>query len=184
MSVAGADMAGGAEEAGRGHEPSLSPLVGENGEASGSRERDASGAERGVSAMPHEDVRRRQRGTVKRLRRTLSDAERVLWEVLHGDRFEGVGFRRQMPIGPYIVGFVAHRMRLVIEVDGGQPLTPEGHAADAIRDVWLAGRGYRVLRVSDHDVLANIDAVADAIAAALPAAEPPQEPATLGGPSS
>ena len=122
--------------------------------------------------MPHDEVPRRQRGTAKRLRRDLTDAERALWHVLRAHRFEGVGFRRQMPIGPYIVDFVAHRMRLVIEVDGGQHLTAEGQEADRTRDEWLAGRGYRVLRFSNLDVLQNVDGVADAIDAALPPSQP------------
>ncbi len=127
---------------------------------------------RGALPMPHDDVSRRQRGAAKRLRRDLTDAERALWHVLRAQRFEGVGFRRQMPIGPYIVDFIAHRMRLAVEVDGGQHHTPEGQVADEIRDAWLSARGYRVLRFSNHDVLDNIDGVADAIAAALPPSQP------------
>ena len=118
--------------------------------------------------MPHDDVLRRQRGTAKKLRRDLTDAERKLWYVLRAHRFDGVGFRRQMPIGPYIVDFVAHRMRVIVEVDGGQ------HAAEAIavhdqrRDDWLASRGYKVLRFPNNEVLTNIDGVAGTIAKALP----------------
>ncbi len=122
--------------------------------------------------MPHDMITRRQRGTAKRLRRDLTDAERALWHVLRAHRFEGIGFRRQMPIGPYIVDFVAHRMRLVVEVDGGQHHTAERVEADRKRDEWLNGRGYRVLRFSNLDVLENIDGVADAIAAALPPSQP------------
>ncbi len=140
--------------------------------------------------MPHDDVLRRQRGAAKRLRRDLTDAERALWEVLRAHRFEGVGFRRQMPIGRYIVDFVAHRMRLVVEIDGGQHYAAEGSARDHERDNWLAGRGYRVLRFSNLDVLENIDGVADAIAAALPPSQPSPargegyEPAATSEPNS
>ena len=130
------------------------------------------GTGRGAPPMPHDDVSRRQRGTAKRLRRDLTDAERALWDVLRAHRFEGVGFRRQMPIGPYIVDFVAHRMRLVIEVDGGQHYATDGLEKDRTRDAWLAERGYRVLRFSNLDVLENTDGVADAIAAALPPSQP------------
>jgi very-short-patch-repair endonuclease len=118
--------------------------------------------------MPHDVVSRRQRGTAKRLRRDLTDAERKLWYVLRGHRFEGVGFRRQMPIGPYIVDFVAHRMRLIVEVDGGQHAAGAHASRDHVRDDWLGGRGYTVLRFPNNDVLGNMDGVADAIARALP----------------
>jgi very-short-patch-repair endonuclease len=130
------------------------------------------GTGRGGLPMPHHNVSRRGRGTAKRLRRNLTDAERALWHVIRAHRFEGVGFRRQMPIGPYVVDFVAHRMRLVIEVDGGQHHVPDGLEADRIRDEWLAGRGYRVLRFSNLDVLQNLDGVAATITAALPPSQP------------
>ena len=118
--------------------------------------------------MPHDAVPRRQRGAAKKLRRDLTDAERKLWHALRGHRFEGVGFRRQMPMGPYIVDFVAHRMRLIVEVDGGQHMTESHAARDRVRDDWLGNRGYIVLRFPNNEVLENIDGVADAIARALP----------------
>ena len=130
------------------------------------------GTGRGALLMPHDEVGRRQRGAAKRLRRELTDAERKLWHVLRAHRFETVGFRRQMPIGPYIVDFVAHRMRLIVEVDGGQHFTTEGADVDRVRDGWLTARGYRVLRFSNLDVLQNIDGVATTIAAALPPSQP------------
>ncbi len=130
------------------------------------------GPGRGALPMPHDKVSRRPRGTAKRLRRDLTDAERALWHVLRAHRFESLGFRRQMPIGPYVVDFVAHCMRLVIEVDGGQHQIDERLEADRARDEWLGGRGYRVLRFSNLDVLENIDGVATAIAAALPPSQP------------
>jgi very-short-patch-repair endonuclease len=117
--------------------------------------------------MPHDNVVRRQRGTAKRLRRELTDAERKLWHVLCAHRFEGVGFRRQMPMGPYIADFVAHRMRLIVEVDGGQHDSGPSITRDQWRDEWFANRGYTVLRFPNHEVLGNIDGVADTISKAL-----------------
>jgi very-short-patch-repair endonuclease len=118
--------------------------------------------------MPHDDGLRRQLGTAKKLRRDLTDAERKLWHVLRAHRFEGVGFRRQMPMGPYIADFVAHRMRVIVEVDGGQHATEPLMAGDQRRDDWFASRGYTVLRFPNDEVLGNIDGVADTIARALP----------------
>jgi len=75
--------------------------------------------------------------------------ERRLWEVLRGRRLEGLKFRRQVPIGPYVADFLCLRHRLVVEADG--PLhDPE---RDAIRDAWLAGQGFRVLRFSNSEVM-------------------------------
>ena len=118
--------------------------------------------------MPHDVVSRRQRGAAKKLRRDLTDAERKLWSVLRGHRFEGIWFRRQMPIGPYIVDFVAHRLRLVVELDGGQHAEEVAAERDRVRDDWLRTRGYMVLRFPNNEVLENIDGVADAIVGALP----------------
>jgi very-short-patch-repair endonuclease len=77
------------------------------------------------------------------LRLNATDAERQLWYWLRGRRTAGMRFRRQQPIGPYIVDFVCAKCRLVVEIDGGQHLESEGERR---RDRWLAGHGYVVLR--------------------------------------
>jgi very-short-patch-repair endonuclease len=118
--------------------------------------------------MPHGEVSGRQRSAAKKLRRDLTDAERKLWYLLRSRRFEGVTFRRQVPVGPYIVDFAAHRLRLIVEVDGGQHLLPKNLMKDRVRDEWLRGRGYKVLRFSNEDVLTNLDAVVRALVTALP----------------
>lgn len=101
------------------------------------------------------------------LRKSMSDAERKLWRGLRGKQVDGARFRRQHPIGRYIVDFVCLERRLVIEVDGGQH-TEDAHIAyDARRDRWLATEGYRVMRVSTADVYANIAGVLDTIWAAV-----------------
>ena len=106
----------------------------------------------------------------KALRKTMTDAERALWYHLRGHRFTGVKFKRQKPIGPFIVDFVALEHRLVIEVDGGQ------HADDANgdreRDAWLAAHGYQVLRFWNNQVLQELPAVLERIDAMI-GAEPP-----------
>ena len=99
----------------------------------------------------------------------MTEAEKKLWRALRDNRFEGVHFRRQMPLGPCIVDFVANSHRLVIEVDGGQHGTDAGLARDRVRDVWLDARGYRVLRFWNGEVLANLEGTLTVIADALAA---------------
>jgi very-short-patch-repair endonuclease len=99
------------------------------------------------------------------LRANPTDAERKLWTVLRNRQTAGCRFRRQAPIGRYIVDFVCFERGLVVEVDGGQ------HAIEAERDdvrsAWLESQGYRVLRFWNNEVLENADGVAAAIAVAL-----------------
>ena len=80
----------------------------------------------------------------RQLRSHLTDTEQLLWAGLRGGRL-GVGFRRQVPIGRFIVDFLAPAVRLVVEVDGGYHASRR--AADARRDQKLARLGYRVLRI-------------------------------------
>ena len=97
----------------------------------------------------------------------MTEAERIIWYNVRAHRFQGVSFRRQAPIGPYIVDFVCHAAKLIIEVDGGQHFEPESVVRDARRDAYLAAQGYRVLRFNNLDVMTNKSGVLDTIAAAL-----------------
>jgi very-short-patch-repair endonuclease len=118
----------------------------------------------------HRPVSKLHRRRAKALRIDMTNAERCLWFMLRGHRLMGLGFRRQVPIGPFIVDFVSQQNRLIIEIDGGQ------HAADPRRDQqrdeWLRSKGYRVLRFWNTDVLRNrpgvLQAIVDAVAANLP----------------
>src|SRR5688572_23066642 len=92
----------------------------------------------------------------KRLRSTMTDAEKLLWRHLRGHRLLGEKFRRQQPIGRYIVDFVHFGAGLIIEADGGQH---NGSEADATRDKWLQSRGFQVLRFWDDDILKNASGV-------------------------
>jgi very-short-patch-repair endonuclease len=104
-------------------------------------------------------------GAARKLRRTMTDAERKLWARLRGSQIEGLKFRRQQPIGHYVVDFCCLDPKLVVEVDGGQ------HAAhaekDAARTEFLERSGYTVLRFWNHDVLCDTDAVVERIWIAL-----------------
>ena len=98
--------------------------------------------------------------TARALRRLMTDAERRLWRALRHRQVQGCRFRRQHPIGPYIADFACLERRLIVEIDGSQ------HAAsttDPARDAYLRRHGFRVLRVWNHDVLANFEGVCDVI---------------------
>ncbi len=110
----------------------------------------------------------------RELRKNMTDAERKLWAVLRREHL-GYKFRRQAPIGRYIVDFVCFEKKLVIEVDGGQHLS---NPADQVRDHWLNTQGFRVIRFWNNDVLTNLTGVVDSIQRAL---KPPPQPSPQGG---
>ena len=97
----------------------------------------------------------------KHLRKNSTDAERALWKHLRNKQLIGCKFRRQAPIGNYIVDFVCFSQSLIIEVDGGQHLTQTDY--DAKRDKWLQSQGFTVLRFWDNDALADTDSVLERI---------------------
>ena len=101
------------------------------------------------------------------MRRHATKAEWVLWRELRHYRALGFHFRRQAPLGKYILDFVAHRERLVIEVDGDQHGLPAQRAHDEERTRFLEAGGYRVLRFGNCDILTNLAGVIDGIDAAL-----------------
>jgi very-short-patch-repair endonuclease len=121
--------------------------------------------------MARSDIPDWQRQAARRLRAEMTDAERKLWQALRAHRFRGIGFRRQAPIGPYIVDFACHALKLAIEVDGGQH---SGSERDAARDDWMTREGYRVLRFWNNEVLGNLEGVMDRIAREIADAPPPQ----------
>lgn len=106
------------------------------------------------------------------LRRKMTDAERRLWHELKAHRLEGLHFRPQVPLGPFIADFVCHAHKLIIEVDGGQHNERADLARDEARTRWLNAIGYRVLRLWNVDVLANMEGVIDATLSAIAEATP------------
>ena len=104
----------------------------------------------------------------QRLRKSMTEAEKRLWSRLRRGEL-GVRFRRQQPIGPYVVDFYCAAARLVVEVDGGQH-NELRKAHDSRRDSWLRDEGYTVLRFWNTDVLANTDGVLAELMLALAAA--------------
>jgi very-short-patch-repair endonuclease len=107
----------------------------------------------------------------RRLRREQTFPEKVLWGDL---RKLKLNVRRQAPIGPYVVDFVHHEARLVIEVDGPHHDAPEAQSRDAARTAWLQAQGYRVLRFSAKRAVEDREAVLIEIGAAT--AAPPSQP--------
>lgn len=99
----------------------------------------------------------------KNLRKESTDVERLLWSRLRAGRFEGLKFRRQHPIGKYIVDFVCLERTLIIELDGGQHDLPGEIRKDKERTSWLEKEGYAVLRFWNNDVLTNMDGVLEVI---------------------
>ena len=97
----------------------------------------------------------------KSLRSHQTDAEQRLWYHLRAHRFNGLKFKRQKPIGPYIVDFVCHAPCLVIELDGGQHVDQTTY--DRKRDTYLQAQGFAVLRFWNNQALTETDAVLDAI---------------------
>jgi very-short-patch-repair endonuclease len=95
----------------------------------------------------------------RRLRRDMTDAEQRLWQRIRREQVAGVQFYRQKPLGRYIVDFHAPAAGLVVELDGSQHWSPQGRAADAIRDAALSRMGLRVMRFDDRQALLETDAV-------------------------
>jgi len=97
------------------------------------------------------------------LRKRLTPQEAKLWVKLRELKPLGFHFRRQAPIGPYIVDFTSFRYRLVVEIDGGQHGMDIGLRSDLKRDAFLQSRGFRVLRFWNSDVDRNLSGVVETI---------------------
>ncbi|MCD6390283.1 MAG: DUF559 domain-containing protein [Desulfobulbaceae bacterium] len=95
----------------------------------------------------------------RELRKTQTDAERLMWRMLRNRQFLGIKFRRQHPIEPYIVDFYAHELGLVIEIDGGQHAEPAHKRYDEKRTEYLEQKGLKVIRYWSRDVLRKTEDV-------------------------
>jgi very-short-patch-repair endonuclease len=99
----------------------------------------------------------------QQLRLNMTDAEKLLWSKVRRKQLKGYQFYRQRTIGDYIVDFYCPRANLIIELDGGQHYTEEGMHKDTIRDVYMEGQGYNVLRFSDRELFENLKGVIERI---------------------
>ena len=105
------------------------------------------------------------RELAKALRKRMTDAERRLWRYLRNRELGGWKFRRQYPVGPYIIDFICVEKNLVIEVDGGKHA--ENEELDIQRSEYLNKMGYRVFRFWNNQVLQETEAVLEMILAIL-----------------
>ena len=118
----------------------------------------------------------------KTLRSNQTKVEERLWSHLRAHRFMGLKFKRQKPMGPYIVDFVCVERRLIIELDGGQHA--EQTVYDQQRDAWLRNQGYTVLRFWNNDVMRELEGVLEEIRSALsanPTLSPSPSPTSVRG---
>src|SRR4051794_36632714 len=106
------------------------------------------------------------------LRRNMTKAERRLWQMLRLNQIDGCKFRRQVPLGRYIVDLACHGARLIIEVDGGQH--DRSSLLEAERTLFLRAEGYRVLRFWNNEVLQNLGGVRNVIVRELGRITPTQ----------
>jgi very-short-patch-repair endonuclease len=120
-----------------------------------------------VGGYQNGDIRKvsKQIERARQLRKNMTDAERFLWNRLRKKKLHGLRFRRQHPIGPYVVDFVCIETRLVIELDGGQH--QEQVEKDIIRDKWLVRQGYQVLRFWNNQVFNETEPVLEKISDSL-----------------
>src|SRR5579864_2315190 len=109
-------------------------------------------------------------------RKTMTDAEQRLWHRLRQRQLGGCRFRRQAPIGPFVVDFVCFERKLVIELDGSQHLQLMEH--DTERTAWLESQGFRVLRFWNSVVFEELESVVEAIELQL---FPPPKPSPTRG---
>ena len=118
----------------------------------------------------------------RELRSDPTDAERALWRSLRQRRFAGHKFRRQVPLGDYIVDFACLDARLIVEVDGAHHLDQQ-REQDSARDAWLREQGFCVLRFWNSQVLTAPDEVDQAIWNALQGLDgtPPPQPSPVKG---
>lgn len=98
-----------------------------------------------------------KRQFARELRKNATDAERLLSHSLKSRQLDGFRFHRQAPLGDFIVDFLCPQARFIVELDGGQH-TDRAMYDDA-RTIWLAEKGYRVLRFWNHEAIQNTDTV-------------------------
>jgi very-short-patch-repair endonuclease len=104
-------------------------------------------------------LRNKLQNIAKILRKRPTEAEKFMWRYLRSKQLEGLKFRRQEPIGNYVVDFVCYEKKIIVEIDGGQ------HCAerDGNRDRWLESQDFKILRFWNTEVLKNAQGVWEVI---------------------
>jgi very-short-patch-repair endonuclease len=106
------------------------------------------------------------------LRAGQTEAERLLWSCLRSRQLNDAKFRRQHPLGRYVLDFYCHAAGLAVELDGAHHYRDEQAAYDLERTAWLEGQGFKVLRFTNNEVLLGLDRVLERIRAELPSPQP------------
>jgi very-short-patch-repair endonuclease len=109
----------------------------------------------------------------QRLRKNPTPAEVRFWRLIAPLRLRGYHFRKQVPLGRFIVDFACHHAKVVVEVDGDTHYTGEAMQKDRERDAALARHGYKVLRFTNLEVMSNPEGVYDTLALELEKSPPP-----------
>ena len=118
-----------------------------------------------------------QREFAKHLRHHMTESETRLWQHLRAHRLNGEKFRRQQPMGFYVVDFVHFGASLIVEADGGQH---NDAPRDESRDAWLRAQGFKVLRFWNNEIMNNLEGVLETIMAAVALPPLPQPLARKG----
>ena len=108
----------------------------------------------------------------RNLRKNATIQERRLWNLLKNRQFHNLKFKRQQPIGDYIVDFICKEAKIIIEVDGGQHNESENIKYDKTRTEFLNGLGYKVIRIWNNEIYENIEGVINILEQAI---DPHQE---------
>lgn len=95
----------------------------------------------------------------KTLRKNSTIQEKRLWNILKNHKFHGLKFKRQEPLGEYIVDFICKEAKIIIEIDGGQHNEANNKEKDNIRTQYLESKGYKVVRFWNNEVYENIEGV-------------------------
>ncbi len=106
----------------------------------------------------------------------MTDEERILWSELRRRQLMGLRFRRQVPLGPYIVDFVCLEHRFVVELDGLQHGEADNLARDAARTSWLEAQGFRVFRAWNGEIRDNLKGVLESMLGEIGMLDAPMMP--------
>ncbi len=103
----------------------------------------------------------------RRLRANQTPGEKVFWRRIRAKRFHGYKFRRQVPIGPYIVDFLCIERKLIVEIDGDSHCRPGAKERDVKREHYLRLQGFDVLRFGECQVMQDLDSVLEKLGRVL-----------------
>ena len=99
----------------------------------------------------------------KDLRKSMTEAEKILWKQLRNNKLNGLKFRRQHPLDIFIADFYCHRKKLIIELDGGIHDSPEQKEYDEGRTFELEEKGFKILRFRNEDIINDLGSVLEII---------------------